>query len=81
MSIKIEELRNEIIGINTMIETPYGQRLITYADYTASGKTLKFIEKYMSLISKWDKNNQDLSHFEISLGLSQNFLQTVSKRD
>jgi len=47
MSIKIEELRDEIIGINTMIETPYGQRLITYADYTASGKTLKFIEKYM----------------------------------
>jgi len=47
MSIKMEDLRNEIIGKDTMIQTPYGERLITYADYTASGKTLKFIEKYL----------------------------------
>jgi len=43
----MESLRKEIIGSNTMMQTPYGDRLITYADYTASGKPLKFIEKYM----------------------------------
>ncbi len=40
-------LRNEIIGQNTLFNSPYGKRLITYADYTASGKTLGFIEKYL----------------------------------
>lgn len=45
--MNIEMLRKEIIGGETQIETPFGERLITYADYTASGKTLKFIEKYL----------------------------------
>lgn len=45
--MNIEMLRKEIIGGETKIDTPYGKRLITYADYTASGKTLKFIEKYL----------------------------------
>lgn len=52
MNISFEELRNEIIGINNTFLTPYGERIITYADFTASGKSLKFIEKYLLDIQK-----------------------------
>lgn len=40
-------LRSEIVGINTRLNTPYGERLITYADYTASGRSLRFVEEYL----------------------------------
>ena len=47
MSISFETLRNELIGKDFKFETPYGERLLTYADFTASGKALSFIEKYL----------------------------------
>lgn len=47
MSISFETLRNELIGKGYKFETPYGERLLTYADFTASGKILSFIEKYL----------------------------------
>ncbi len=40
-------LRQQIIGINTQIDTPFGERLLTYADYTASGRSLHFVEQYL----------------------------------
>lgn len=52
MNITFEMLRNEIIGNNCKFKTPYGERLLTYADFTASGKTLSFIEKYLLDIQK-----------------------------
>lgn len=42
-----EFLRSEIIGINTLLATPFGLRLLTYADYTASGRALGFVENYL----------------------------------
>jgi len=39
-------LRNETMGYGNYMEGPYGKRLITYADYTASGKSLRFLENY-----------------------------------
>lgn len=48
----LDFLRNEIIGNNTFFDSPYGKRLITYADYTASGKTLRFIEHYLIKIQE-----------------------------
>ncbi|CAF1516915.1 unnamed protein product [Rotaria sordida] len=36
-----------IIGKNAPIDTPFGPRTITYADYTASGRAIKFIEYYI----------------------------------
>ncbi len=38
-------LRAEIIGTDARIETPFGQRRITYADYVASGKSLGYVER------------------------------------
>jgi len=52
MSISFETLRNELIGKDCKFETPYGERILTYADFTASGRALNFIEKYLLEIQK-----------------------------
>ena len=51
-NITFDFLRNEIIGNDFFFETPYGRRLMTYADYTASGRSLAFIEQYLLHIQR-----------------------------
>jgi selenocysteine lyase/cysteine desulfurase len=43
----LELIRSSVIGSNEAIETPFGERRITYADYTASGRSLSFIEDFI----------------------------------
>ena len=43
----IETVRESIIGASEVLNGPYGQRRVTYADYTASGRCLSFIEQYL----------------------------------
>ena len=40
-------LREQIVGVDSTFETPFGQRLMVYCDYTASGRCLRFVESYL----------------------------------
>ena len=46
------ELRSRIVGADARIETPFGERLLTYCDYTASGRCLDFVESYLMRIEE-----------------------------
>jgi selenocysteine lyase/cysteine desulfurase len=42
-----DRARESVIGRNAWIATPFGRRRVTYADYTASGRGIAFIEGYV----------------------------------
>ena len=45
MNITTDWIRDNLIGANSSIKTPFGQRRLTYADYIASGRGLTFVEE------------------------------------
>lgn len=46
-NLELDYLRSQIVGVDAKVETPFGERLMLYADYTASGRSLHFIEDYL----------------------------------
>ncbi|MCF7480875.1 aminotransferase class V-fold PLP-dependent enzyme [Vibrio sp. J1-1] len=47
MSLNLEFIRRNIIGERRPINTPFGTKPLVYADYTASGRNLAFIEQFI----------------------------------
>jgi selenocysteine lyase/cysteine desulfurase len=45
--VLIDKIRSSVIGADTAVATPFGIRRVVYADYTASGRSLSFIEDYI----------------------------------
>jgi selenocysteine lyase/cysteine desulfurase len=43
----LRQIRSSVIGCDEAIVTAFGERRITYADYTASGRSLAFIEDFI----------------------------------
>ncbi len=44
----IDQIRHSVIGEGQLFQTPFGLRPLIYSDYTASGRSLTFIEDYIS---------------------------------
>jgi selenocysteine lyase/cysteine desulfurase len=42
-----DRVRRDVIGGSAVLQTPFGARRLTYADHTASGRAVGFIEDYM----------------------------------
>ncbi|MBL8199535.1 MAG: aminotransferase class V-fold PLP-dependent enzyme [Chromatiales bacterium] len=47
-----EFLRSQVVGIDSSFETPFGRRMLVYCDYTASGRCLTFIERYVQCLQR-----------------------------
>jgi selenocysteine lyase/cysteine desulfurase len=45
--LEFNYLRQQIVGVDSTFETPFGPRLLVYCDYTASGRCLRFVEEYL----------------------------------
>jgi len=51
-TLNLETLRSEIVGADAPVTTPFGERLMVYADYTASGRCLWFVERYIQNLQR-----------------------------
>src|SRR5262245_15952453 len=51
-SERFQFLRNQIVGADSTFATPFGERLMVYADYTASGRCLLFVENYLQSLQR-----------------------------
>ncbi|MBT8047637.1 MAG: aminotransferase class V-fold PLP-dependent enzyme [Xanthomonadales bacterium] len=51
-TLSFDFLRSQIVGADATVTTPFGERLMVYADYTASGRCLTMIEQYIQNLQR-----------------------------
>jgi len=51
-AVNFDFLRQQIVGGDCTFTTPFGDRLMVYCDYTASGRCLLFIENYLESLQR-----------------------------
>jgi selenocysteine lyase/cysteine desulfurase len=51
-TLTFEYLRRQVVGADAPVTTPFGERLMVYADYTASGRCLTLIERYLQNLQR-----------------------------
>jgi selenocysteine lyase/cysteine desulfurase len=51
-TLDFDFLRSQVIGADAPVTTPFGERLMVYADYTASGRCLDLVEKYLQNLQR-----------------------------
>jgi len=44
---RVEWVRSQLVGRDAEFETPFGRRALLYADHTATGRSLHYIEDYI----------------------------------
>nr|ACS49607.1 NifS-like protein [Oryza minuta] len=44
---KVEWVRSQLVGGGAEFDTPFGRRPLVYADHTASGRSLRYVEDYV----------------------------------
>lgn len=63
VAITPESLRADTLGIDAPIRTPFGERRMVYADFTASGRQLGLVEDYLrSLAVSYANSHTEDSH-------------------
>jgi selenocysteine lyase/cysteine desulfurase len=50
--LTFDYLRSQIVGIDSAFDTPFGRRRMVYCDYTASGRCLLFVERYLQHLQR-----------------------------
>jgi len=74
----LEWLRKDIIGRNMLFETCYGKTPLVYADYTASGRAVYFIENYLTDLYKYYANTHTEDDFT---GKTMSFLLNNAEKE
>ncbi len=72
--LNFDYLRSEVVGADAAVTTPFGERLMVYADYTASGRCLGLVEKYLQNLQRTYANTHtedDISGRSMTLLLEQ----------
>jgi len=62
-------LRQQIVGVDSTFETPFGERLMSYCDYTASGRCLRFVESYLQGLQRIYANTHTEDDLPVELAL------------
>jgi selenocysteine lyase/cysteine desulfurase len=77
----LDYIRCQIIGNNLGFDTPFGERNILYADYTASGRAVKFIEDKLQniLCSYANTHTEDDYSGKYLTQLFHDALKTIKK--